>query len=510
MTDTLPHYADTIVLGGGTGGAVVAGLLAERTDQSVLLVEAGPDYGPLEGGDWPADLLDARTIARTHGWGYTSGSQYPNREVPFQRARVLGGCSAHNGCAAIWGSRLDYDAWAAAGNPGWATDDLLPFFRHVNERLRVRIPERDEVQPYQRAWLETAPSVGIPIVENLNDLDENLGMAPSPANVHNGVRWNCAFGYIDPVRSRPNLTIVGNVAADRILIEDGRVTGVVVSGSDGPATIETRRVVLGAGAYSSPGILLRSGIGNPAELRAIGIAPVHDLPGVGHNLHDHPAVELVFAGTPELIEELNRFAAERWLPEEQVIAKARSSVCGDGFDIHIYPVGSPYHQEHEGQWTFVVPVACMTPRSRGRLQITGTDATLAPLLEHGYISDIEGADRRVLIDAVKIVREFAAQPSLAKTVGLETAPGLDVMSDADIGAWIENNVLHYYHPVGTCKMGPANDPEAVADARGKVHGLDGLYVADASLIPVVPRANTNIPAAVVGERIARWLIEESS
>jgi choline dehydrogenase len=504
MTTTIPRYADTVVLGGGTGGATVAGLLAELTDQSVLLLEAGPDYGALDGGGWPADLLDARDLAPTHGWLYTSGDRYPGREIPFERAKVIGGCSSHNGCAAIWGSRLDYDAWAAAGNDGWATDELLPLFRSADQRLRVRIPHLDEVQPYHRAFLDAAPGAGIPIVADLNDLDEDVGIAPSPSNIYDGIRWNTAFGYLDPVRGRSNLTIVGNAVADRLLIEGGKVVGVVVVGPDGPVTVEAGRVVLGAGTYGSPGILLRSGIGDPAELRAIGIAPVHDLPGVGRNLHDHPAVDISFTGTSELIKQIEAFAADHWLPEEQTIAKARSSACSTGFDIHLYPVGSPYNHPESRTWDFVIPVACMTPRSRGHLRL---DCSLAPLFEHGYISDTDGADRRVLVDAVKLAREFTAQPALAGLIGQEIAPGPAVRTDAEIANWVDANVVHYYHPVGTCKMGPATDPEAVVDPRGKVHGFDGLYVADASIIPVVPRANTNIPVAVVGERIGRWLAE---
>lgn len=509
MTTPVPRYADTVVIGGGTGGAVVAGLLAERIDQTVLLIEAGPDYGPLASGDWPDDLLDARAIAPTHGWGYGSGARYPGRELPFQRAKVIGGCSAHNGCAAIWGSRRDYDGWAEAGNPGWSTDELLPHFRSVNERLRVRIPSRDEVQPYQLAWLDAARSVGIPSVADLNDLDADLGIAPSPVNVHDGIRWNTSFGYLDPVRDKPNLSIIGNTVVDRLVIERGRVIGVIVPGPDGPTTIETNRVVLGAGTYGSPGILLRSGVGDPAELRAIGIAPVHDLPGVGRNLHDHPAVQIAYTGTPELIAELEQFAADRWLPEEQVIAKARSAACTEAFDIHIYPVGSPYGKIGRDRWDFIVPTACMTPRSRGHLRISGPDSSLAPLFEHGYVTDTEGADRRVLLDAIALVREIAADPKLARLIGKETSPGPTIRGDEDLSAWIEANILHYYHPVGTCKMGPISDPGAVVDARGKVHGLDGVYVADASLLPVIPRANTNIPAAVAAERVAYWLIEDA-
>ena len=156
MSDSLPGIADTVVIGGGTAGAAITGELAARSDQSVLLLEAGPDYGSFEAGRWPADLTDARAIPTSHDWGYTSGSQYGRRVIKFDRARVMGGCSSHNGCAAIWGSRLDYDHWAELGNPGWSTEDLLALFRTGSERLRVRIPPRDEITPYQLAWLEAA------------------------------------------------------------------------------------------------------------------------------------------------------------------------------------------------------------------------------------------------------------------------------------------------------------------------------------------------------------------
>ena len=218
----------------------------------------------------------------------TAGNLYAPRVVDYARARVIGGCSSHNGCAAIWGSRVDYDGWAALGNPGWSTDELRPLFEAGSERLRVRIPEPAEITPFQRASLDAAVDAGIPRVADLNNLDENLGMAPSPANIANGVRWNTAFAYLDAVRERSNLTIVGNATCDRLEIKSGRVSAIVVAGRDGPVRVEAGRVVVAAGTYGSPAILARSGIGDPRELRAAGITATHDLPGVGRNLHDHP------------------------------------------------------------------------------------------------------------------------------------------------------------------------------------------------------------------------------
>ena len=499
----LPRHAETIVVGGGSAGAAVAGLLAEGSEEAVVLLEAGPDYGPFGGGRWPGSLLDARALGYTDAWEYDSGETYAGRVVAFERARVIGGCSSHNGCAAVWGSRRDYDGWAVV-NPGWADDDLLPLFHAAAARLRVRRYRAEEVTPFQAACLAAAPGVGLPLVDDLNDLDEDVGMAVSPVNIHEGVRWNAAFAYLDPVRDRPNLTVRGGTPVDRLLIERGRVVGVVALGPGGPTRVDADRVVVAGGTYGSPAVLLRSGIGEPAELQAVGVAPVHELPGVGRNLHDHPSVIVRYGGTPELERRMAGFAAERWMPEEQTIAKARSSSCAEAFDLHLYPVGGPDADDPTG-WRWKLPVACMTPRSRGTVRLRAVDPLAAPRIDHRYLSDPEGADRRVLVDGVALARELAAQPVLRDVLGEEVAPSREARTAEDVGAFVEANVVHYYHPVGTCKMGPATDPEAVVDARGSIHGLGGAYVADCSIMPTIPRANTNMPAVVVGERIGRWL-----
>jgi choline dehydrogenase len=183
-----PRAADTVVIGGGTSGAVVAGVLAEKSNESIVVLEAGPDFGPFQDGRWPADLLDARALGYTHDWKYTSEDTYPDRIVPFERAMVIGGCSSHNGCAAIWGSRIDYDAWVAAGLDGWSADELLPFFTRANARMRVKDYTESEVTPFHRAVLAAAEAAGIPRTANLNDLDEDEGIAPSPVNIADGVR----------------------------------------------------------------------------------------------------------------------------------------------------------------------------------------------------------------------------------------------------------------------------------------------------------------------------------
>ena len=216
----------------------------------MLLLEAGPDYGPYSAGGWPPGLLDAREMAvSTHSWNYASAATHGKPGLLLERARVLGGCSSHNGCAAVWGHREDYDGWAALGNTGWETNSLLPLFETVMRKMRVSIPAPEELTPWHQACLQAAPGAGFPVRENLNDIDLTNGMTINPVNiVANGLRWNSAFAYLDPVRDRANLTIRGNVLADRLLIEGGRVVGLQAVGPDGPVAVRAGRVVLCAPA----------------------------------------------------------------------------------------------------------------------------------------------------------------------------------------------------------------------------------------------------------------------
>jgi choline dehydrogenase len=507
----VPRDADTVVIGGGTAGAVVAGLLAERSDQRILILEAGPDFSRFDSGRWPAALLDARALGYTHDWGYASGDTYPERIVKFERARVIGGCSAHNGCAAIWGARVDYDDWSRRGLEGWSANELQPLFESATSRLRVRHYGAEEITPFQEACLAAARSVGLPETDDLNDLDQDQAMAASPVNIVDGVRWNAAFAYLDPVRDRPNLTIIGNCPVDQLVVNGDRVTSVRYVGPDGPAEVLAGRVVVASGTYGSPAVLLRSGIGDPDELRALGIEPSVPLPGVGRNLHDHPAAHVLFRGTATLESTMREFASQRWMPEEQTIAKVRSPLYPanePGFDLHLYPVGGPDSTSDSG-WGWRLPVACMTPRSRGTVTLRTSDPLREPRIEHNYASDRDGHDRAVLREGIKIVRHLAAQPELRNLLGEEFAPGPAISADAAIDNWIDGAVEHYYHPVGTCAMGLEDETESVTDSRGRIHGLRNAYVADCSIIPVIPRANTNVPAVVVGERIAGWLLETS-
>jgi choline dehydrogenase len=495
--------AGTIVIGGGTSGPVVAGRLAER-GEDVLVLEAGPDYGALAGGAWPPELTDARAMPTTHGWEYDSGRLYRDRTIAFQRARVLGGCSAHNGCVAIWGARADYDGWAQAGCTGWGAEDLLPLFAAAGRRMRVSVGADDTIGPYHAAVLESAAAIGIPRAADLNDLDEAEGIGPFPHNAPGGIRFNAAFAYLDPVRDRPNLRVLGGVLVDRLAWDDD---GVTVHGLRGaaPFTARGQRAVLSAGTYGSPAILLRSGVGDPAELARLGIACRHPLPAVGVGLQDHPMVELGFAGSDELFARMRDAAARAWVPEEQTLAKLRSEQCAPGtFDLHLAPVASA-SPDSLLAGRVLLTVACMDPRSTGRLTLRDADPRSAPLLDHGYLSDRAGHDLAVLVSGVRQARRLAATAPLRDLAGAEIDPGATIVDRTELEAAIRATSVHYYHPTSTCRMGAQDDPATVVGPSGRVHGLDRVFVADCSIMPRVPKANTNIPAVVVGERIAAAL-----
>jgi choline dehydrogenase len=501
--EAIPEGADVVVVGGGTAGAVTAGLLAELTDVSVVLLEAGPDYGPVDSGRWPADLLDAATLAIvSHDWGYTGDVH--GRRVDFNRAKVIGGCSSHNGGAAVKGSRLDYDGWAAAGNPGWSTEDLLPLFDSAWERFRVRPVGTDDLTPFQAACTDGLVAAGIPAVDDFNDLDEELGVAPFPINIDSqGRRINSAFAYLDPVREKGNLTVVGNATGERVLLEGSRAVGVVIGTPDGEASVRAPRIVLSAGAYGSPAILQRSGIGPAEVLGKAGVEVRHEL-AVGENLHDQPTLEVDYAGSDELLDEMRTFGEGRWRPDEQVIAKFPSRECEEGFDLHIFPLGGR-DPLRPGEWRWTIAAALLSPRSRGHVRISGPSCGDPVQIDHRFLTDDDGRDAARLVEAVERIRETAAEPRLAALLGDERFPGVEVRSTAEVRRCVESTSVHYWHPVGSCKMGPPEDEAAVVGSDGGVHGLEGLHVADASIMPWVMSGNTNMPCAVIGERMARQL-----
>ena len=475
--------ADVVVVGAGSSGCVVAGRLAER-GRDVLLVEAGPDYGSFDSDRWPQELRNARMLATTHDWGYASG-----RWV-FERARVMGGCSSHNGAIAAVGQRAEYDDWNL---PGWSGDDVAPIYDEVVRRMRVRAYERHEAGPFHARCLDAATELGWPIASDLCDLDAGSSFGLETVNVVGTTRWNAAFAYVDPVRDR--LRILDEALVDRFEV-GANGTRLHLWRRGEHVEIEAGTLVLSAGAYGTPLVLERSGVGDPAVLRAAGVAVTHELPGVGANLHDHPMVHADRAVGPQLQQWLDEAAATGFLPEEQTLGKFASSRSVDGrYDMHVFPVCA------SDQTSFLfgrvhVEVSCVDVRSRGFVHIASADPEAHPVIDHRYLSDDDGHDLAVLRDGLVLAEQLLDHPRLASVLGGR-------ITDMSTDAAIRDTVAHYYHPVGSCAMGTG--PMAVCDADGRVHGLPGVVVADASLMPQITRANTNLPAVMIGERIAGTL-----
>jgi choline dehydrogenase len=460
---------DVLVIGGGTAGCVVAARLSEDPARTVCLVEAGPDYGPY-GGAWPGDLLNARALASSHDWGYEGGRS-------SSRARVIGGCSSHNACAVVWGSRADYDEWSP-----WSFDELEPYLLRAERMLGTREFAERELTPWHRSLLDGAVEVGVPRLASLNDLDARSGAAPFPLNARGQTRWNAAFAYLDPARDRPNLTIRAEALAERVVVARGRALGVVIDGSETLA----ERVVLCAGSYATPAILLRSGIGPSDELRRHGIVPVLDELPVGEGLVDHPGVGVGWGPSEELDGRMRAHGRDAdGFFEPQVLVRLQSTLCADGtWDAHLLPWVS-YNADLDRYEASCVAYA-LKPASRGRVGLRSTDPAVGPAIDHGFLSDAR--DVTVITDAVEALRAIAGSRALAPLLGPEDRPGPTELDD-----YIRGEVRGIFHPVATCALG------RVVDSSGAVLGCAGLSVADASVIPTIPRANTNLSTVAVAE-----------
>jgi choline dehydrogenase len=335
--------------------------------------------------------------------------------------------------------------------------------------MRVRALALEQVSPWHRACLAAAQAAGIPWTDDLNDLDQDTGIGLAPVNIHAGQRWNAAFAYLDEARHRQGLTIVDKTVVTRLRLDAGWVRGVEVIGPNGPGVIEAGQVVLCAGTYGSPAILLRSGVGPAAELRALAVTVAQDLPGVGRNLHDHPAVYLQFAAAASAAAMLDGFCVEGGqLFVIPLIAKLRSARCTEAFDLHLFPMcwpRAPLDGVLPG-WELLLAVANMAPQARGTVRLASLDPLTAPIIDTQFLADADGADADVLWSGVEQARAWARQPELADWCGPEL-PDTACLTDA---ARLRSASAHYFHPVGTCRMGPDPAAGAVVDARGRVHG----------------------------------------
>lgn len=493
---------DIVVVGAGAAGAVIASRASEDPHRSVLLLDAGPDY--TDPYALPEDLRDGHDNSYVdHDWGL----QYEaltGRHDRFPRGRVTGGSTAVNTTIALRGIPADYDEWAELGNPSWAWDNVQHAFNRLERDLdfgdqpyhgdagpiSIRRWQPDELVPTQAAFIEAAIEHGFPACDDVNAPDA-IGVGPMAMNKLGRLRISTAIGYLAAARYRDNLKIQPDTLVQRVLIENGRAVGVeTVDGTK----IRASLVVLSAGAIHTPGLLVRSGVGDPAELARLGIDQVAEAPGVGANLSDHPALAVLMK--PKFPE----FCAPD-LPLVQTICRYTTPGSSTPLDVNIELVTRS--TTRSGQPMFMLAPSLEQVDGRGEVRQTSASADSMPAISTHFGENERDVARHAaaLSDALALTKRAPLQDFIDEVV----FPDLSRTSSDDMVALARRVSASGYHPCGTAKMGPADDPLAVVDERGRSHHIDQLVVADASIMPTVPRANINLSTIMIGEMVGEWL-----